>query len=265
MNQQTKWQASLEALCQNSSGQVTLSFYDEKLRHGFSVGGSCAVLSASTIKLLVLAEVFRQAEEGSLSLAEGVTLTAEKRTGGDGILKELLPGHTFTLKELCTLMIIVSDNEAANLLLDRVGMDKVNQLGEDLGLTATHLGRKMMDSAARDAGRDNWTCADDLVLLLRGIYEGTLVSPHASKTMLEMLKRQQQGDRLQRYLPEDVPLAHKCGDLKGVENDCGIFLLPDHPYILAVLTQQQPDSLTGKRTLGTLGKLVYDHITEGEA
>lgn len=58
MNQQTKWQASLEALCQNSSGQVTLSFYDEKLRHGFSVGGSCAVLSASTIKLLVLAEVF---------------------------------------------------------------------------------------------------------------------------------------------------------------------------------------------------------------
>ena len=152
MNQQTKWQASLEALCQNSSGQVTLSFYDEKLRHGFSVGGSCAVLSASTIKLLVLAEVFRQAEEGSLSLAEGVTLTAEKRTGGDGILKELLSGHTFTLKELCTLMIIVSDNEAANLLLDRVGMDKVNQLGEDLGLTATHLGRKMMDSAARDAG-----------------------------------------------------------------------------------------------------------------
>ena len=117
-------------------------------------------MSASTIKLLVLAEVFRQAEEGSLSLAEGVTLTAEKRTGGDGILKELLSGHTFTLKELCTLMIIVSDNEAANLLLTG-GHGQGEPAGRGPGAHRTHLGRKMMDSAARDAGRDNWTCADD--------------------------------------------------------------------------------------------------------
>lgn len=245
-----------------SGGVGTVHFYDVNQRRGFSCEGTRAVPSASTIKILILAELLRQVEAGKLSLGQEVLIRKEDWTGGDGILKELEPGHSFTLKELATLMIIVSDNLATNRLIGLVGMENVNALGKSLGLTAAHLGRKMMDSAAKERGEDNWICADDLGLLFRKIYEGTLVSPAASALMLDILKRQQQGERLQRYLPEGVPLAHKCGDLTGVENDGGIFLLPEKPYILVVLTSQMPDSLTGKRTIGKISRQVWEWMKE---
>lgn len=244
-----------------SKGVVTIHFYDVNRRRGFSCEGTRAVPSASTIKVLILAELLRQVEEGKFSLEQKVSIRKEDWTGGDGVLKELEPGHAFTLKELATLMIIVSDNLATNRLIDLVGMDRVNALGKHLGLTAAHLGRKMMDSAAKKRGEDNWICADDLGLLFRKIDEGTLVSPRASALMLDILKRQQQGERLQRYLPEEVPLAHKCGDLDGVENDGGIFLLPGHPYILVVLTSHMPDSRTGKETIGRISRQVWEAVT----
>ena len=76
------------------------------------------------------------------------------KTGGDGVLKELNAGHHFTLKELATLMIIVSDNQATNILIDFLGMENINLLGKELGLKESFLGRKMMDTEARKNGYD---------------------------------------------------------------------------------------------------------------
>lgn len=253
----------IASLCRQSAGTVAVDFYDETNGHGFSFAGTRAVPSASTIKVLILAELLRQVEQGLLSLEQRVTIRKEDYTGGDGILKELEPGHIFTLKELATLMIIVSDNLATNRIIGLVGMENVNALGKELGLQAARLGRRMMDSDALARGMDNWISAGDMGKLLRKIYEGTLVSQRASKLMLDILKRQQQGERLQRYLPETVPLAHKCGDLDGVENDGGIFLLPDHPYILVVLTSHMPDNRSGRETIGRISRWVWETMTGG--
>lgn len=253
-------QKAVESHLSTVSGTVCLAFQDLVTGERFSVNGDRSVPSASTIKLVIMAELMARVQAGKLSLEQKITVTAEMKTGGDGILKELEPGHSFTLKEIMTLMIIVSDNQATNILIDLLGMDAINARARAMGLKQAILGRRMMDSEARKRGHDNYISANDMAAILRAIYDGTLIDEAASKIMLEVLLRQQQNGRLQLYLPEDLPMAHKCGDLDLLENDGGIIYAPDHPYILVVLTSEMPSNKEGREVIGQLSKLVYDSI-----
>lgn len=253
-------QAKLEAYLATVPGTVCVAYRDLSTGEQFSIRGDRSVHSASTIKLLILAELMDRVRLGQLSLSQTVTVTAQMHTGGDGILKELLPGHSFTLQEIATLMIIVSDNQATNILIDLLGMDAINARGKALGLTGTILGRKMMDSEARKQGKDNYITADDMAFLLQEVYHERLIDAESSRIMLDILKRQQQTGRLQLYLPEEVPVAHKCGDLDFLENDGGIVYAEDHPYILVVLTSQMASNKEGRETIGVVSKMVYDSI-----
>ena len=253
--------AAVESYINGKVGNISVSYYDLKEEAGFSIKGRQKVQSASTIKLVIMAELLRRVRKGEISLENKITVTEDMRTGGDGILKELEPGHTFTLKEIMTLMIIVSDNEAANILIQMLGMDTVNQMAVSLGLTEAHLGRKMMDSEARNQGRDNFICADDIVAFFKAVYQGSCVDQTASDIMFHVLKRQQQSGRIQLYLPDEVEVAHKCGDLDFLENDGGIILLPGHPYILAVLTSEMESNKEGRECIGIISKLIYDTVS----
>ena len=252
--------AKLEAYLDTVSGTVCVSFRDLKTGGQFDIHGDRSVHSASTIKLVIMAELMARVAAGSLSLDQKITITPEMKTGGDGILKELEPGHSFTLKEIMTLMIIVSDNQATNILIDLLGMDAINGRAKAMGLANTVLGRNMMDSEARKQGRDNFISANDMASILHAIYDGSLIGAESSKTMLDILLRQQQSGRLQLYLPEEVPVAHKCGDLDYLENDGGIIYADGHPYILVVLTSSMLSNKEGREVIGHLSKLVYDHI-----
>ena len=253
-------QSKLERYLAEVSGTVCLAFQDLTTGEQFSINGDRSVHSASTIKLVIMAELMARVSAGSLSLDQTITVTAEMKTGGDGILKELEPGHSFSLKEIMTLMIIVSDNQATNILIDLLGMEAINARAKAMGLRNTILGRKMMDSEARKQGRDNYISAEDMASILRSIHDGTLINAEASKLMLEILLRQQQSGRLQLYLSEEVPVAHKCGDLDNLENDGGIIYAEDHPYILVVLTSSMPSNKEGREVIGNISKMVYDSI-----
>jgi len=256
----TLLRSQLEAYLATVSGTVCLSFRDLTTGEAFSIQGSRSVHSASTIKLVIMAELMARVAAGSLTLDQKIIITPEMKTGGDGILKELEPGHSFSLKEIMTLMIIVSDNQATNILIDLLGMDAINNRAAAMELTNTVLGRKMMDSEARKQGRDNYISADDMTSILLAIYEGRLIDEASSKVMLDTLLRQQQSGRLQLYLPEEVPVAHKCGDLDYLENDGGIIYADGHPYILVVLTSEMPSNKDGREVIGILSKMVYDSV-----
>ena len=114
---------------------------------------------------------------------------------------------------------------------------------------------------ARKNGYDNYTCADDISLLLKLIYQEKLINKEASQLILDILLRQQQGERLQRYLPSDIKIAHKCGDLDNLENDGGIIWLGGKAYILVILTNGMPN-LQCKQTIGKISKFVYDKMEE---
>ena len=261
MEKYTEWKKKIEKIISQVEGNVCINFYDLNKNNGFSVNGDKKVLSASMIKLLILAELMKKIFENKFSLSDTVMMANFMKIGGDGVLKELNTGHHFTLKELATLMIIVSDNQATNILIDFLGMENINQLGKELDLKETFLGRKMMDAEARKKGYDNYTCADDISLLLTLIYQEKLINKEASQLMLDILLRQQQGERLQRYLPSDIKIAHKCGDLDNLENDGGIIWLGDRAYILVVLTNGMPN-LQCKQTIGKISKFVYDKMEE---
>ena len=261
MEKYTEWKKKIEKIISQVEGNVCINFYDLNKNNGFSVNGDKKVLSASMIKLLILAELMKKIFENKFSLSDTVMIANFMKTGGDGVLKELNTGHHFTLKELATLMIIVSDNQATNILIDFLGMENINQLGKELDLKETFLGRKMMDAEARKKGYDNYTCADDISLLFKLIYQEKLINKEASQLMLDILLRQQQGERLQRYLPSDIKIAHKCGDLDNLENDGGIIWLGDRAYILVVLTNGMPN-LQCKQTIGKISKFVYDKMEE---
>jgi len=218
--------------------------------------------SASTIKLAIMSELFNRAAVGDFSLTDTITITEKHRTGGDGILKELNPGHIFTLEELCTLMIILSDNEATNILIDFLGMENINATIKRLGLKDAHLGRHMMDSEARRQGHDNFISAEDLAKILKLIVSGRNVNQKSSEKMLDIMKRQQVRGRLDLYLPGEIVIAHKTGDLDLLEHDVGI-VYPENgkAYIIVVLTNETTTNKDGREIIGHISKMAYDYYT----
>ena len=252
----------IEKIISNVEAQVCVSFYDLDLKKSFSINGDKKVLSASLIKILIMATVMKNIKENTLSLENKISITENMKTNGDGILKELSAEHKFSIKELITLMIILSDNQATNILIDIVGMENINILAQELELKQTVLERKMMDNVARENGKDNYCCADDIALLLKMIFEKNLVDEKSSDLMLEILLKQQQGERFQRYLPDDIKIAHKCGDLKNVENDAGIIWTRSKKYILVVLVSFVKNNLEAKQIIGEISRYIYEKMEE---
>ena len=252
----------IEKIISNVEAQVCVSFYDLDLKKSFSINGDKKVLSASLIKILIMATLMKNIKENTLSLEDKISITENMKTNGDGILKELSAEHKFSIKELITLMIILSDNQATNILIDIVGMENINILAQELELKQTVLERKMMDNVVCENGKDNYCCADDIALLLKMIFEKNLVDEKSSYLMLEILLKQQQGERLQRYLPDDIKIAHKCGDLKNVENDAGIIWTRSKKYILVVLVSFVKNNLEAKQIIGEISRYIYEKMEE---
>lgn len=250
----------IQSYLKSQPGEQAVVFKDLTSGKTLGINEDAVFPSASTIKLVIMACLLEQVRNGSLSLEQPIVLTDEMRTGGDGILKELRAGHRFALQEILTLMIIVSDNTATNLLIQLLGMDAINQMAKRIGLRKTVLGRRMMDSEAKKQGRDNFTCAADLARILELIYREECVDVTASRLMLDTLRRQQQSGRLQLYLPEEIEVAHKCGDLDFLEHDAGLVLLPKRPYLIVVLTKDNPTNKDGREVIGTVSRIVYEEM-----
>lgn len=236
---------------------VVKSLVDER---SFAYDADRVLRSASTIKVFIMSELFRQAKAEMLSLADKIVLSETMLTGGDGILKELNLGHEFTLEEICTLMIILSDNMATNIMIDTLGMDNINAQISRLGMKHTSLQRKMMDSDAVKAGLNNYITANEFAAVLSSIYRGENVDAQASEKMLDILKRQQVRGRLDLYLPEELLIAHKTGDLDNLEHDGGIVYLENEPYLICVLTENVKTNKDGREIIGTISRIVYEEF-----
>ncbi len=218
--------------------------------------------AASLAKLPILVEVARQVEAGKLSWVTRYRVTEEARVNSAGVLADLLPDLQPTLHDLAHLMITISDNTAANMLLDLVGMQAVNTTMLQLGLSSTWLERRFIDFEARKAGRENWTTAADMALLLS--YLCTQLLPD-NERMLHMLLRQNDRTILSAYWGEDVPFAHKTGGLPGIIHDAGI-LYPPHapraPFILVALTSNVADEPLARYTLARVGEAIYSSVMQ---
>jgi beta-lactamase class A len=180
--------------------------------------------------------VFEQELAGRLELDAEVVLKRTDKASGSGVLKRTRSGTRLTVASLVELMLQRSDNTATNILTDLLGLEEINEACRRQGLTATCMPRYIMDLEARDNNVENFTSATDMGHLLKAIYEQRVLDAPSATQLLEILKGQRVRDRLPRYLPRGVVLAHKTGLMKDACHDVGILYGRNHDYVVAVLT-----------------------------
>jgi len=249
---------SIEQILANEPGtfSVGVTVLDRPFRYVYN---PVPFRSASMIKTFMLVEAFRQAEAGTLDFAAPISLTAADKTGGAGVLCEMPDGTPVPISQLAELMITESDNTATNIMINLLGMANINRMIQQLSCPHTSLQRKMMDWESPKLGRDNWTDVRDCNLLWERLYQGRCLTPASDAAMIAILKRQTDRDKLPRFLPSTIELAHKTGELEGVEHDGGI-VFARHPYAITILSEHLPDGEHGKRVVAKLSRAIYDQL-----
>lgn len=211
--------------------------------------------TASVIKLPIMVEAFRQHDRGDLSLDERLELIDEEKVTGSGVIQHLSAGLRLTVIDLVTLMIVLSDNTATNLLIERVGRERVNRTMKDLGCTKTYLvGKLQLPPEKRNdeqrQGVINHSTPLDMVNLLTSIYLGEAASKKSCEQMLSILQKQNLTAILGRHLPLDAEegelearLGSKSGSIRGVRNDVGIVWGAASTYAVALFSKGCTDRL----------------------
>lgn len=214
--------------------------------------------SASIIKIIIMLEAINQVLKGNFSFEEIINI--EDRDKVEFSIITELDINRYTYKDIITLMIIVSDNTATNILIDLLGKENINKFIRDLGLESTILQRKMMDFNAARSGKQNYTSPSDMMKTLELIYNREILNEHMCNFAIDVLKRQKDKQLLARYLPPKTIIAHKTGELENLNHDIGIISLDDREYILGVFITEANNNLKAKQMIGKISKIVYDHF-----
>jgi len=236
-------------------GKVYL--YAKNLETGaiFSIAGNERVRTASTIKLPVMAAVFQAVADGQAKWGEELTLHDADKVSGSGVLTEFSDGVKLPIRDVMHLMIVLSDNTATNLIIDRFTADRVNAEMDKLGLKQTRSNRKVRGDGNDLKPPSGWSAAGrlpenerfglgvttprEMVTLIEKIERGQVVSAEASKEMIAVLKRNQDHECIRRYLGE-TPVANKTGALDALRSDVGIVYSPKGRVAMAITCDEMP-------------------------
>jgi beta-lactamase class A len=213
--------------------------------------------TASSIKLAVLYELYRQADEGRVDLGE-VTRPPCPRVGGGGVLQELGGHVSLTWRDLAVLMVGWSDNEATNVLVRRVGLDAVNRRLDAAGLPRTRLRRPMMDLEAARRGDENVSTPRELARLAEIVAKGEALAPGRARDLLAVAAVPDEGSAFRRGLPAAVRAVTKPGDLEGVKCEAAWVDVPGRPYSAAIMTAYLRRQADGEATIADLSAAIYE-------
>jgi len=224
--------------------------------------------AASTMKVPVMIELFRQAEAGRLRLDDTIVVTNAFHSMVDGSPYQLSTsedsdgetykaiGRPVTYRALCDAMITVSSNLAANNLIEALGAKNIQATVDRLGASGIRVLRGVEDQKAFDAGMNNTTTAEALATLFTAIGRGEAVSRGASAAMIDILKRQQLNDGIPAGLPSGVQVAHKTGTITAIHHDAGI-VFAARPYVLVVLVRGIDDQKISAKLIADISRAIY--------
>ena len=195
--------------------------------------------AGSLITLFIMAAAYEQVHQNNWHMDDYYTLRVEDQVGGTGTLQTLPAGSQLTYAEITKRMITESDNTAANIMLARIGgVAAVNAEVTRLGLKETKMARRLMDTAALEAGADNYTSVSDVATLLRRLANHQLISKKADHAMLAILKANTDHRKLVKNLPTRATVYNKTGDYPayGVQNDAAIVKNHQGTFIMTAMT-----------------------------
>jgi beta-lactamase class A len=237
-----------------------MGIYVKDLTSGqnFGVNADTIFPQASSIKIPILIELLRQSQSGKINLAARVEIHRAATVAGSGVLQFFSDGGSaVSLRDLAVLMVVLSDNSATNLLIDRVGMDNVNSLLDSVGLHQTRLARRMIDTAAERAERENHSTPREMATLVEMLNAGKLLDGDHTKMALEILEYPKESP-LRAGVPENITVAEKPGSLDGAQCDTGIVFLDGRPYIISVMTTY--NAASGDAAITAVSRRVFAYF-----
>ncbi|MBM3934472.1 MAG: serine hydrolase [SAR202 cluster bacterium] len=286
---------AIEAAIANVNGQVGVAAKHLVTGKEFRYQADDIYFTASTLKVPVLVELYRQASEGKIDLAKRITLEDRLRVPGSGVMRELDNGLSLTVKDAAMLMIIVSDNTATDIVYNLVGRDNLNATMQRLGLTKTKtpmstrellfnmVGEKKVDDStesfwrvhekqikwdvdkdcdALNEERSDVSSPSDMIRLLEMVYRNEIMPEEYSQGVIETLKRQKLKTVIPAYLPKGTVHAHKTGGVWSVRCDVGIVWGPNGPYTIALMVKRSTDGTDMDSRLGKVSKAIYDEFAK---
>jgi beta-lactamase class A len=260
--------AAIDRLIRASGADVAVAFRTLDGRDELLIQPDVAFHAASTMKVAVMIELFRQARAGRLRLDDRVPVVNAFHSIVDGSLYTLDTsddsdaavyahiGGDMSYRELCDAMITVSSNFAANLIIDHLGVQNIQRTTDALGAGGMRVLRGVEDTKAFNAGLNNTTTARALMTLLGAIAGGTAVDRQASADMRAILERQQFHDRIPAGLPPGTVVAHKTGEITRIQHDAAIVYAP-RPFVLVILVRGLDDSKQGAALAADITRVLY--------
>jgi beta-lactamase class A len=254
---------------------VAVAYYDLGTGRELLINPDVSFHAASTMKVPVMMELYRQAAAGKLSLNQRIAIKNDFASIVDGSHYSLTPdsdseqmlykrvGEKETIRELLRLMITVSSNLATNILIERVTPERVMELMREIGANNIRVRRGVEDGKAFEKGLNNTTTARDLMIILRRIAERRAVSPKASDEMIKVMLDQKFNEGIPAGLPKEVRVSHKTGSITKVNHDAAIVYAPGRkPYVLVVLERGIEDEKRAHKLIADISRVVYEANVE---
>lgn len=252
-----KLEEDIRTIINNEHGIYSIGYQNTASQNKLTINPQ-KMPAASIIKLFVMIETYNAIKESRLNENDEIILLSSMKVGGTGSLAGKKDGTVITINQLIKLMITQSDNTATNILIDRLSMDRINATAKKLGCLDTILQRKMMDFKAQNEGKDNFTSVADLCSILMRIYQNDCLGDKYDEKMIEVMKLQENNTKIPRLLPAGTVVAHKTGELDGVENDTGIIFSNNGAYILCILSNEV-EAIKARTIISKVSKIVYDY------
>jgi beta-lactamase class A len=255
-----KFQDELEGIARSARGVLGVTVLDLETGARFGVNQELVFPQGSAIKVPVLVELYRQADAGGLRLDERLPVRAADKAGGSGVLQGFGDGTSqLSLRDLAVLMIVLSDNTATNLLIERVGMERVSATMRELGFPSIRLQRRMIQPQESARGNENVALPGEAAALMARIHRCELpMGPESCQDLRRILEIPRSGT-LPAGVPAGIPLAWKSGTLEGVAVAWGIVGLPGRPYVVTVMLNYG-DAAPAAETLRQVSASAYDYF-----
>lgn len=255
---------------------VAVAFRDLQTGRELLINPGISFHAASTMKVPVMLEVYRQARDRLLSLDERLSVRNEFKSIADGSTFSVSPaddseqtlykkvGGTETVRELLRLMITESSNLATDIIIERVSPARVMELMREMGARDIKVLRGVEDGKAFERGLNNTTTARDLLVILRAIAEGRAVSRVASREMTDVLLAQKFKEGIPAGLPAGTRVAHKTGSITKIEHDAGIVFPPGRrkPYVLVVLVRGIAEEARAHKLIADISRAIYEDVSK---
>ena len=283
--------AEMDAIARNFDGRMGFSIHGIDTQESHEYAATLRYPTASVCKITVMAELFRQDSKGILSLDDRKRLEDRYSTHGSGHLKLMQDEPEFSLLDYCRMMIAVSDNMATDLLMETVGIANINEFLDELDCpntrTSVSMGRyhyrmtyqddlptnrsnDLLQAAASASGANDYGSVSysdsldnnvaspaEMASIMKRMYRGELVSPQASREMLDMMQTARDERMIRRYLPRDIAAAHKSGSSGRIKGNVGIAYLPSGPMIVSAFATANGNDARGDAAIAEVCQLAY--------